>query len=86
MQRVLTVAEAADELKCSVSMIRKMIRTGELPASRVGRGVRVPVAAVEAIVGETPLDAAHDDWRAGIEQHLARLQRQVDDLRSAAAG
>ena len=48
------VREAAASLSLSPSMIRKMIRAGDLPALRYGRAVRIPVAAVQALQqGET---------------------------------
>ena len=33
----LTVGEVAAELKCSVATIRRRIRSGELPATRLGQ-------------------------------------------------
>ena len=49
--RLLKVRESADALACSVPMVRKMIKAGTLPVVRVGRAVRIPAAAVEALVG-----------------------------------
>jgi excisionase family DNA binding protein len=39
--RLLTLVEAADELRCSVATIKRRIHAGELPAYRDGRLVRV---------------------------------------------
>jgi excisionase family DNA binding protein len=47
-QRLLTVAEAMEELHCSESTVRRLIQSGELPAVRIGaaRAIRVSRAAV----------------------------------------
>lgn len=39
--RLLTLAEAADELRCSVATVRRRIQTGALPTYRDGRLVRI---------------------------------------------
>ena len=44
---VLTVKEAAERLKTSRQQIRMMIRSGQLPAVRVGREWRLSVEALE---------------------------------------
>ena len=48
----LSVAEVAAELGCSEPTVRRRIRTGELPAVKLGEGrnsaVRVPRAGLEA--------------------------------------
>lgn len=48
---LLTVAEAAVELRCSAPTIRRRIREGDLPAARLGRGrsvLRIPRAGLQA--------------------------------------
>ena len=40
---LLTVPEVADRLRVSVKTVRRRIESGELPAVRIGTGVRAPV-------------------------------------------
>lgn len=46
MSEILTVKEAAAQLKTTRQQIRKMIANGELPAVKVGREWRIPLAGV----------------------------------------
>ena len=46
MSEILTVKEAAALLKTSRQQIRRMIQNGELPAVKVGREWRIPLASV----------------------------------------
>lgn len=39
--RLLTVREAADQLSLAERTIRRMIETGQLPAVRLGRNIRI---------------------------------------------
>lgn len=39
--RLLTLREVADELRCSVSTVKRRIRAGDLPTYRDGRLVKV---------------------------------------------
>ena len=59
----MTVAEVADELRCSPATIYEMIRGCELPGVvRVGRLVRVNRYALQTFMAgtESPLHKAHD--------------------------
>ena len=47
MTSMLTVQEVADILKTSKQQVRKMIRSGVLPAVRVGREWRISEAYLE---------------------------------------
>ena len=40
---LLTVSEVADRLRVSVKTVRRRIESGELPAVRIGTGIRAPV-------------------------------------------
>jgi len=40
---LLTVPEVADRLRVSVKTVRRRIESGELPAVRIGTGIRAPV-------------------------------------------
>lgn len=45
--RFLTVAEVADAMRVSNMTVYRILRSGELPAVRVGRSYRVPEEALE---------------------------------------
>jgi excisionase family DNA binding protein len=47
---LLRVHEAAAQLNCSISTIRRLIREKKLPAYRVGRGVRIAEADLERLL------------------------------------
>ncbi|MFP4310887.1 MAG: helix-turn-helix domain-containing protein [Nitriliruptoraceae bacterium] len=53
---LLTAAEVADQLRVSTMTIYRLIRSGELPAVRVGRNYRVPVAELERYLAEQVVD------------------------------
>ncbi len=60
-QQLLTVAEVAAQLRVSTMTIYRLIRSGELPAVRVGRNYRVRADELEAylqaqVVDPTTLD------------------------------
>ena len=46
MSEILTVKETAEQLKTTRQQIRKMIANEELPAVKVGREWRIPLASV----------------------------------------
>ncbi|KMY22973.1 DNA binding domain-containing protein, excisionase family [Actinobaculum suis] len=46
-----TVAEVADLVRVSRMTVYRMVHSGELPAVRVGGSYRVPVSAVEDLLG-----------------------------------
>lgn len=50
MPELLTVAEVADLLRVSDMTVYRLIRTGELPAVRVGRNYRVRESALDAFL------------------------------------
>jgi excisionase family DNA binding protein len=65
---LLTLSEAAGELRCSVATVKRRIRSGALPAYRDGRLVRVRVVDLRRYVTErvtrpTPTGASP---RAGV--------------------
>jgi len=49
-KRVLTVAEAAAELRCHPLTLRRAIRRGELPVVRVGVKILIPTKALDAFL------------------------------------
>ncbi|MBK9178923.1 MAG: helix-turn-helix domain-containing protein [Acidimicrobiales bacterium] len=48
--RLLTTREAADELRCSTGFVYKLIRTGRLTTTTIGRKRYVPADAIEQII------------------------------------
>ena len=45
----MTVSQVAQVLQCGEGLVREMIRTNELASLRIGRLIRVPRAALEAL-------------------------------------
>ena len=45
----LTAAEAAERLGISLRTVRRRIADGSLPGARIGRAVRIPVAALDLL-------------------------------------
>jgi excisionase family DNA binding protein len=56
-KRVLTVEEAAQELRCSKWLVYDLIQSGALRAVRVGRLWRVPRGSIRDYLGETQEEA-----------------------------
>ncbi len=52
MNELLTVAEVAELLRVSTMTVYRLIRTGELPAVRVGRNYRVRRADLDMYLQE----------------------------------
>jgi excisionase family DNA binding protein len=50
--RLLTLAQAAEQLGCSLSSVKRRAAAGELPCFRDGRLVRVREADLERFVAE----------------------------------
>ncbi len=46
--RLLTVQEVATRMRVSTMTVYRLIKTGDLPASRVGHSYRLPADEVEA--------------------------------------
>jgi excisionase family DNA binding protein len=69
MEKLLTLAEAAEALRVSQATVRRLIDAGELRGVRVGRLWRVPKAALEAYLGgdDDPLYALEALARNGGE-------------------
>ena len=52
INEILTVKEAAAQLKTTRQQIRKMIANGELPAVKVGREWRIPLESIRLFLKE----------------------------------
>lgn len=52
----VTVAEAARLLGLSAWSVYELIKAGRLPSFKVGRAVRVPVAALHQLANGTPAE------------------------------
>jgi len=64
MARFLTLADVAEELAVSVTQVRSLVRSGELPAIQVGgRGVW----RVEAVELESYIQRQYERTRAAVE-------------------
>ena len=55
-RQLLTAAEVAEQLRVSTMTIYRLIRSGELPAVRVGRNYRVPVEDLAAYLAGQVVD------------------------------
>lgn len=49
MAKLLTVAEAAAELKVSKGKVYRMTWSGELYSKRIGRSVRIPEESIQSL-------------------------------------
>lgn len=58
---LLTAAEVADQLRVSTMTIYRLIRSGELPAVRVGRNYRVRKADLDAYLESQVVDPGSVD-------------------------
>jgi excisionase family DNA binding protein len=52
---MLTTAQAAAELNCSIDTVRRLCRSGRLPYVRLGREIRIPREALR-MLDERPAD------------------------------
>lgn len=57
---LLRVEEAAEAMSVGRSKAYELVRAGQVPSVRIGRSVRVPVAALEAWINERAAAAASD--------------------------
>ena len=48
--QLLRVHEAAEQLNCSISTIRRLIAEKKLPAYRLGHGIRIAEADLERVM------------------------------------
>lgn len=56
--RLLTVAEVAATLRLSKMTVYRMVKSGALPALKVGRSVRVPAQVVDDFLRRSFVDSA----------------------------
>jgi excisionase family DNA binding protein len=54
---LLTVAEVAAVMRVSKMTVYRMVHSGELPATRVGRSFRVPAKAVREYLANAQVEA-----------------------------
>lgn len=54
---VLTLGEAANELRIGDTLIKRLVATGELPSIKVGRRRLVPTAELRGYVGRLTTEA-----------------------------
>jgi excisionase family DNA binding protein len=56
-QKILTVAQVADELQVTTQTIRNWIDSGVLPAAKIGRGFRIRREDVDAVLARASADS-----------------------------
>lgn len=72
--QVLTVEEAAAELRIGRTAAYDAVRRGDLPVVRIGRTIRVPRHRLQALLnGESPVG------EPGSREDTARTRRDVPD-------
>jgi excisionase family DNA binding protein len=88
VSRLLTVDEVAQRLRLHPITVRRHIRSGRLPATRIGRSVRVKEEDIEKTI-EPPkkvVDMTPEELRAHIErpltpEELERRRRAFDRMK-----
>lgn len=70
-QQLLTAAEVADQLRVSTMTIYRLIRSGELPAVRVGRNYRVRVSDLAGYLEAQMVDPTTMELPGAAEQSHA---------------
>lgn len=76
---VLTVEETARVLRVSRGACYELVRTGRVPAVRLGRTLRIPRAALLALLAEV----GPTDEHAGREQHAQGQGERSDQCGGA---
>ena len=71
--RFLTVQEVADIMRVSTMTVYRIIKSGELPAVRVGRSFRV--RDVDVLGQSCGLGGSHDKQQACSQRHLCESER-----------
>ena len=69
---VLTVEEMARVMRLSRGSAYEAVRTGAIPSIRIGRTIRIPRAALLALLGEV----GPADEHVGREQHAAGIRER----------
>jgi excisionase family DNA binding protein len=65
---LLRVPEVAERLRCTDEVVRRKIRSGELPGVRLGSGPRAPLR-----VGRSPPSLPCETLRLAEERHIRRV-------------
>lgn len=73
--KYLTTKQAAQRLNVAVRTVQDLVARGELPALRIGRAIRIPVAALER------WEQQHTE--GGEEWHDAVFQARTSDRMAA---
>lgn len=64
-RRTLTVTEAANVLGIGRTAAYEAVRRREIPSIRIGRSVRVPIAAIDKMLGGGPSERLVPDGQGG---------------------
>jgi excisionase family DNA binding protein len=51
-ERLYTIKEVTEVLKVSQATVYRLMYSGRLPRVKIGKSVRIPVSAVEAVIKE----------------------------------
>jgi excisionase family DNA binding protein len=67
MEQILTVDEAAEQLKVRPETVRRLLSQGKLPGNKVGRAWRIPEGELLRFLrGEVRIDTADSREPAGV--------------------
>lgn len=83
MEELLTIYETALYLRVSESTVRRMVKDGRIPATRIGRQWRVSRAALADLVQSEP-DPAADFFLGGLSAD-ERVEARAQALKARAA-
>ena len=62
-ERLLTLQEAAERTRMSISWLRQRIASGEIPRCRIGRRVFISARVIESLLWEAGATTADDEFR-----------------------
>jgi excisionase family DNA binding protein len=90
--RLFKVSEVAKAYNCSPDTVRKLIRSGDLPAVPVGSSYRVRESDLEAYAtpvvpavmkaeAAAAVDRVLAKWQTRVDRDLAHIQQQINELR-----
>lgn len=75
-RKVLRAHEVAEVLETSRQSVYELIESGVLPAIRVGRVYRIPVAGLLKLLGESPPGNREAALQGGLSESLGGLTEE----------
>ena len=79
----LRIADVAERWSCSPGKVRSLIKSGDLPALRLGTMLRVPVAALSAFEARCEIQISPASAASPAETHGTSITPAVASLRAA---